>query len=129
MEIGSAITFLHFPEIIDNERGHLTFIEGGGTHIPFEIKRVFYVYGVPDTKVVRGRHAHKTCEQILIALSGNVLIEAYQTRYSLCRPNIGLYIPAGVLIEMRDFSQDCVLLVLASEHFDEEDYVKYTNPL
>lgn len=117
---------IEFPTVKD-ERGELTFIEGD-SHIPFEIKRVFYIYDVPFF-AERGGHAHKTCEQVLIAIRGRVRIWVDGVVVSLHDPNKGLYIPPGYQMTMKEFSANCILLVLASEHFDEEDYANETRPI
>ena len=109
-----------------DERGQLVIIEGN-QHIPFEIKRVFYIYG-SDRDVVRGRHANYNSEFVLINVSGSSKVKVddgkKQQVYDLDRPNIGVYIPKMVWKDMYDFSEDSVLLVLASEHYDPEEYIR-----
>lgn len=96
-------------------------------NIPFDIKRVYYIF---DTKenVVRGKHAHKKLEQILICVSGSCEIkteESGQTKtYLLDSPTQGLYIGGLVWREMFNFSKNAVLLVLASDYYDETDYIR-----
>jgi glyoxylate utilization-related uncharacterized protein len=113
------------PKITD-PRGNLTFIEGG-RHVPFEIKRVFYLYDVPGG-ADRGGHALRTCQQFLIALSGSfdvVLQDGEQKqRYHLNRSYYGLYIPPMVWREMENFSSASVCLSLASTAYDEADYYR-----
>src|SRR5438132_6660176 len=106
---------------ISNPSGNLTFIEGG-RHIPFEIKRVYYLYDVPGG-AERGGHSHKQLHQLLIALSGSfdVVLDDGQrrVRQHLNRSYCGLYIPPMIWREIDNFSGGSVCLVLASERFDE----------
>jgi hypothetical protein len=121
----SECKLLDFPKITD-PRGNLTFIEGLG-HIPFEIKRVYYLYDVPGGSL-RGGHAHKALEQIIIALSGSfdVLLDdgGKKEIYRLNSPSNGLLVTPMVWRELNNFSSGSVCLVLASEHFSEEDYYR-----
>jgi len=116
---------IELPKITD-PRGNLTFIEGK-RHIPFEIKRVYYLYGVPGG-AVRGRHAHKDLEQLMIAISGSfdvVLDDGYERkRFHLDRSYLGLYIPPMIWRELDNFSPASVCLVLASQKYDESDYYR-----
>jgi dTDP-4-dehydrorhamnose 3,5-epimerase-like enzyme len=121
----SECKLLDFPKITD-PRGNLTFIEGSD-HIPFEIKRVYYLYDVPGGSL-RGGHAHKALEQIIIALSGSfdVLLDdgGKKEIYRLNSPSKGLLVTPMVWRELNNFSSGSVCLVLASEHFSEEDYYR-----
>lgn len=114
---------LQLPKISD-PRGNLTFIEGG-SHIPFAIKRVFYLYDVPGG-AERGGHALKTCEQLLIAVSGSfdVLLSdgSENQRFHLGRATTALYIPPMLWREMNNFSSGSVCLALASEPYDPTGY-------
>lgn len=110
-----------------DERGHLVVIEGI-KDIPFEIKRVFYIYG-SDTDVVRGKHANRKSEFVLVNVSGQSKVKIIdgkgnETVISLNRPHMGLYIPKMVWKEMYDFSKDSVLLVLSSETYDAQEYIR-----
>lgn len=117
--------FVDFP-IVHDVRGNLTFIEGR-RHIPFEIKRVYYLYDVPGG-AERGGHAHKELQQIIIAMSGSfdvVLDDGLRKRrFHLNRSFYGLYIPNMIWREIDNFSSGSVCMVLASEHFDEADYYR-----
>jgi hypothetical protein len=120
---------LDLPKIAD-PRGNLTFIEGG-RHVPFDIKRVFYLYDVPGG-ADRGGHALKQCHQFLIAMSGSfdVLLDdgREKRRIQLNRSYHGLHLPPMVWREMDNFSSGAVCLVLASESYSEADYYReYTN--
>lgn len=110
---------------IEDPRGNLSVIENDV--IPFEIKRVYYLYDVPSG-AERGGHAHKEQLEFLIALSGSfdvVLNDGNeQINITLNRPNVGLLIPTGVWRELQNFSSGSVCLVLASAVFEEEDYIR-----
>ncbi len=114
---------LEFPTFPD-ERGTLAFLEAG-RHVPFEIRRIFYLYGVPAGKA-RAAHALRTCQQILIPIAGSfeVLLDDGFRKKTCCldQASIGLYVPPRVWRELVNFSADAVCLVLASELFDPADY-------
>lgn len=116
---------IDLPKITD-PRGNLTFIEGG-RHVPFALKRVFYLYDVPGG-ADRGGHALKQCHQFLIAMSGSfdvvVLDGKEKQRIHLNRSYNGLYLPPMVWREMDNFSSGSVCLVLASETYSEADYFR-----
>ena len=122
MELYRKVTF---PELGD-ERGNLVVVEGG-RDIPFEIKRAFYIYG-SDATVVRGCHANRQSEFVLINVSGSskVMVTDGTSKevISLSRPRDGLYIPKMIWKEMYDFSPDSVLMVLASTHYDGSEYIR-----
>lgn len=96
-------------------------------NLPFEVKRVFYTYDIPGG-VDRGAHAHKECHQFLIAASGSFEVEmddgVNKKTIVLNRPYNGLHIPPGIWASQKDFSSGAVCLVLASEGFEEEDYIR-----
>ena len=120
------VRMLEFPQHGD-ERGHLVVAEGKGD-IPFDIKRVFYMYG-SDGDVVRGRHANRRTEFVLINVAGQSKVRVEDGRgneavFSLNRPHTGIYLPTMTWKEMYDFSPDSVLLVLASEHYDGNEYIR-----
>lgn len=111
-----------------DERGKLIALESCSDQIPFEVRRVYYIYDTtPGT--VRGRHAHKALKQVLICVSGACTIECEmldgtKSEHRLDWPDKGLMISGLVWRNMKDFSKDAVLMVLASEHYDESDYVR-----
>ena len=114
---------ISLPKISD-PRGNLTFVEGEG-HVPFGIQRVYYLYDVPGGST-RGGHAHKKLQQLIIAVSGSfdvILQEGEcEKRFHLNRPQFGLYVCPMIWREMDNFSSGSVCLVLASTHFDDDDY-------
>ena len=116
---------IDLPKITE-ARGNLTFVEGG-RHVPFEIKRVYYLYDVPGG-AERGGHAHKALHQLVIAMSGSfdlVLDDGYERkRIHLNRSYIGLYIPPMMWREIDNFSSGSVCMVLASDYCDESDYYR-----
>lgn len=116
---------LDLPQIHD-PRGDLTFIEGG-SHVPFDIARVYYLYNVP-VDAERGGHAHKELEQIVFALSGSFRMKiddgTTKSEYWLRDPRKGLHISRMVWREMDAFSQGAVCMVLASHRYDEADYYR-----
>jgi hypothetical protein len=116
---------VELPKVAD-ARGNLTFVEGG-EHVPFEIRRVFYLYDVPPGSS-RAGHALRTCEQFLIAVAGafDVILDdgTRRERIRLCRPSMGLYLAPLVWRELESFSPSSACLVLASERYSESDYCR-----
>jgi hypothetical protein len=120
-----ACHIVNLPKITD-ARGNLTFVEGG-RHIPFDIKRAYYLYDVPGG-AERGGHTHKDLHQLIIAISGAfdiVLDDGHEKkRYHLNRSYFGLYVCPMIWREMDNFSSGAVCLVLASNLYDEADYYR-----
>ena len=116
---------LDFKDLGD-ERGKLVVIEGE-KDIPFEIKRVFYIYG-SDSKVVRGQHANKESEFVLVNVAGKSKVRVTdgidEHIVELSKPMQAIYIPKMVWKDMYDFSNDSVLLVLASSHYNAAEYIR-----
>ena len=114
-----------FPQVND-PRGNLSFVEGQ-VHVPFDIARVYWLYDVPGG-AERGGHAHRDLQQVVIAMSGSfdiVLDDGrISQRFHLNRSYAGLYIPSMVWREIDNFSSGSVCMVLASEVFDEDDYIR-----
>lgn len=125
MSIENKYRILEFPELGD-ERGNLIVIEGG-IQIPFDIQRVFYMYGSDDT-VVRGQHANRKSEFVLINVSGTSKVrvdDGYEERIiELNKPKMGIYLDKMVWKDMYDFSPDSVLIVLANTHYDGSEYIR-----
>lgn len=111
---------------ISDPRGNLTPIEGGGD-IPFDIKRVYYLYDVPSGES-RGGHAHKELRQLIIAANGSFTITLddgeNKKAITLNRPYQGLLIVPGIWRDLDDFSSGAVMMCLASEHYVESDYIR-----
>jgi hypothetical protein len=125
MSLKELCPIIQFSDFGD-KRGKLVVVEGG-IGIPFEIKRVFYIYE-SDSTVVRGQHANKDSEFVLINVSGESKVRITDGKEELIvelnRPMMGLYIPKMIWKDMYDFSSDSVLLVLASTHYDGNEYVR-----
>ena len=110
-----------------DERGHLVVIEGN-KDVPFDIKRIFYIYG-SDPNVIRGQHANRETEFVLVNVAGKSKVKVYDGKgneaiFILNRPHTGIYLPTMVWKDMYDFSEDSVLLVLASEAYNPNEYIR-----
>ncbi len=125
------VRMIEFKDIVDENNkerpmGHLTPIESG-QDIPFEIKRIYYLTRVPEN-TIRGFHSHKELQQVLLCLNGRVTISVatpYEKELiTLDDPARGLYIGPMIWREMYDFSPGSVLVVLASQHYNEEEYIR-----
>ena len=116
---------VELPKIVD-ERGNLTFIESG-RHLPFDIKRVYYLYDVPGG-ASRAAHGHKALHQLMIAMSGSFDVTLddgrSKQRFHLNRSYQGLYITPMMWRDLDNFSSGAVCMVLASEFYDESDYFR-----
>lgn len=117
--------YLTFP-VHGGVGGKLVALEKG-ENFPFDIKRVYYVWGV-GAQVVRGKHAHRQLEQVVICTSGScdfILDDGHERiTVRLDSPTRGLYIPPKIWGEFTNFSPDCVVMVLASDYYDEADYIR-----
>ena len=119
---------IDLPKILD-PRGNLT-VAQSMDHIPFNVSRVYWVYDVPAGES-RGGHAHKQCREFIVAASGSFTVtldDGYtQTSYHLNHPWQGLYVETEVWRTLNDFSSGAVCLVLASDPFEEDDYIRDYN--
>ena len=120
------IRSLEFPDYGD-ERGHLVVVESMN-QIPFQIQRVFYIYG-SDSNVVRGSHANRKSEFVLINVAGTSKVKIKDGKgneiiYCLNRPRTGIYLPSMVWKDMYDFSSDSVLLCISSQVYDPDEYIR-----
>jgi hypothetical protein len=111
---------------LKNRAGNITVVNNND-NIPFEVKRIFYIYDIPGGED-RGAHAHKDCHQFLIAVSGSFEVEmddgTNKRTVTLNRPYYGLHIPPGIWAAEKGFSSGAVCLVLASHKYDEKDYIR-----
>ena len=128
MNLKEKCPILNFKDLGD-ERGKLVVIEGNDS-IPFDIKRVFYIYG-SDATVVRGQHANRESEFVLINVAGTSKVRitdgSEEFIVELNKPMMGVYIPKMIWKDMYDFSADSVLLVLANTHYDGKEYIRDYN--
>ena len=112
--------------VLGDERGSLIALEENH-NVPFDVKRVFYIYGTQEG-VPRGQHSHYKTKQLLIAINGGCKVTLddgnIKETYTLNKPNIGLFQDALIWGTMHDFSNDCVLMVLADTYYDETDYIR-----
>ena len=118
-------SIIQLPKI-HNPAGNITAIENH-INIPFDVKRIFYIYDIPGGED-RGAHSHKECHQFLVAASGSFEIELNDGKtkrtVTLNRPYYGLHIPPGIWAAEKGFSSGAICLVLASEKYDENDYIR-----
>ncbi|AWS49991.1 MULTISPECIES: sugar 3,4-ketoisomerase [Providencia] len=125
MKLVNTIEF----KTLGDDRGSLVSLEQN-KNIPFEVKRIYYIFGTKEG-VSRGFHAHKNLQQVAICVKGScrfVLDDGHnKDEIILDNPNVGLHISNFMWREMHDFSEDCVLIVLASELYDESDYIRDYN--
>lgn len=116
---------VELPRFLD-ARGNLSFVEQNN-HIPFEIKRTYWIYDVPGGEA-RGGHAYYKNQEFIVALSGafDVVVDDGQTqkKFSLNRSYYGLYVPSGLWREIENFSTNSLALEFGSEHFEKEDYIR-----
>ncbi|MHB1947191.1 MAG: sugar 3,4-ketoisomerase [Gammaproteobacteria bacterium] len=114
---------------VEDHRGKLTFVEGMN-HIPFEIKRIYYLYSVPDISD-RGEHAHKNLKQLIIAISGSFNVQLDDgfsiKNFILNNPQEGLLVDSMIWRKLNNFTDDAVCMVLASDYYDESDYFRNYN--
>mgnify|MGYP000967258863 FL=1 len=122
----NKVKMLSFKQNGD-DRGHLVVIEGN-KDVPFDIKRIFYIFG-SDPNVIRGQHANRETEFVLVNVAGKSKVKVYDGKgneaiFILNRPHTGIYLPTMVWKDMYDFSEDSVLLVLASEAYNPNEYIR-----
>lgn len=119
------ITELQEFKVLGDHRGQLVALEAN-RQIPFDVKRVFYIYGTQEG-VPRGNHSHYKTKQFLVAVNGSCKVTLDNGKeketFDLDKPNMGLFQDALIWGSMHDFSNDCVLMVLANEYYDASDYI------
>lgn len=125
MKDTTGVKFIRFKQNGD-ERGHLVVVEGSND-VPFEIARIFYIYE-SDKNVIRGQHANRNSEFVLINVSGTSKVKVdtgtHTEIFELNEPHTGIYIPKMVWKDMYDFSEDSVLLVLSNIKYDPDEYIR-----
>lgn len=125
MEILGTCKILELPKILD-DRGNLTYIEGN-EHVPFDVKRVYWIYDVPGGEK-RGGHSYRENEEFIIALSGSfdvVLNDGKrEVKYSLNRSFNGIFVPKLIWRQLENFSTNSLALILASTTYNENDYIR-----
>jgi len=125
MDLKDKCPIINFKEVGD-DRGKLVIVEGNES-IPFDIKRVFYIYN-SDFDVIRGQHANRKSEFVLVNVSGTSKVRMSDGKeemiVKLDKPHMGVYIPKMIWKDMYEFSSDSVLLVLASTHYDANEYIR-----
>jgi dTDP-4-dehydrorhamnose 3,5-epimerase-like enzyme len=123
--MNAKVKIIDLPKIEDS-RGNLSFIEGN-KHIPFDIKRVYWIYDVPGGEF-RGSHAYKTLHEFIIAISGSfdvVLDDGKEKKtYSLNRSYYGIYVPNLIWRSLENFSTNSLCLILSSDYYDANDYIR-----
>lgn len=121
----NKVQLIHLPKITD-PRGNLSFFESN-KHIPFEIKRTYWIYDVPGGEI-RGSHAFKESQEFIVALSGSFDVVLHdgieETRYSLNRSYFGLYVPNMLWRRLENFSTNSLALIVSSVFYDEKDYIR-----
>jgi hypothetical protein len=119
--------WIELPRIVDAKDGVISVAEVG-RHVPFDIKRVYYIYHLKSGDSQRGKHAHRRLQQVLFCLNGSMRLDLDdgKRRWSerLDRPERGAYLGPKLWHEMREFEHNCILMVLASDFFDEADYIR-----
>jgi len=109
------------------EKGKLSFMESG-KDVPFEVKRIYYIYDIEDLNIKRGYHAHKTLKQVIFCLNGSFVLEldnGFEKREILLnKPNKGILIDFNIWRNMKNFSKNVVIMVVASDYYDENDYIR-----
>jgi dTDP-4-dehydrorhamnose 3,5-epimerase-like enzyme len=120
-------SFIELKTIVDGIDGTISVAENFN-HIPFEIMRTYYIYNLGNPKAVRGKHAHKKLEQVLFCINGTCEIGLddgeNQQGVILDKPDIGIYLGIELWHTMKKFSHNCILLVLASDVYNESDYIR-----
>jgi dTDP-4-dehydrorhamnose 3,5-epimerase-like enzyme len=123
-------SLIELPTIQDGIDGTISIAEGS-RQIPFKIKRVYYVYNLANQTAIRGKHAHKKLEQVMFCISGSFLMKLNDGQNEeelwVYKPNVGIYIGVDLWHTMTNFSSNCILLVLASDYYEESDYIRDYN--
>ena len=122
--------FVNLPVIPDGIDGKLSVAESI-VNIPFEIKRVYYIYDLENSQAIRGRHAHRQLEQVIFCINGSFILGlddgTNKEELIINQRNTGVYLGTGLWHTMSGFSKDCILLVFASDYYNESDYIRDYN--
>lgn len=119
--------FITLKRVVDERDGVLSIMEAQ-KDIPFDIKRVYYINHLDNQQSVRGKHAHKTLQQVIFCINGSFKLAlddgTNKQEIHMWKDNVGVVIGTGLWHEMHSFSSGCVLLVVASDYYDESDYIR-----
>ena len=119
--------YIELPRVVDERDGVLSIMEGN-KDIPFDIRRVYYINHLENLQSIRGKHAHKTLEQVIFCINGSFVLSLDDGQNKqdihMWRDNIGVILGTGLWHEMHSFSSGCILLIVASDYYDEADYIR-----
>ncbi len=123
-EFDNKFCLINFPTFKEDD-GTLSFLESQN-HIPFKIERIFYVFNVPENSI-RGKHGHINNHEVIIAISGSFEINLFDGNkthsFTLNQPNMGLYVPPMIWVELGSFSKDAICMVINSDVYDTNDHI------
>jgi dTDP-4-dehydrorhamnose 3,5-epimerase-like enzyme len=126
MKVKNSV-LIELPRIPDGIDGTLSVAEYG-KNIPFQIKRVYYIYDLENSSATRGKHAHKELEQVIFCLNGSFILRLddgeNKEEILMNRRNVGVFLGKGLWHTMSDFSANCILLIIASDNYEESDYLR-----
>ena len=121
------IKYIKLPIVDYGQKGKLSFMEAN-KHIPFNIKRIYYIYDIKDLTVIRGGHAHRTLQQAIFCLNGSFTLELdngnEKKEIYLNKPNEGVIIGTKIWHNMKKFSKNTIIMVIVSDYYNEEDYIR-----
>ncbi len=119
--------YIELPRVVDERDGVLSIMEGN-KDIPFDIKRVYYINHLENLQSVRGKHAHKALQQVIFCINGSFILSLddglNKQDILMWRDNVGVILGTGLWHEMHSFSSGCILLVVASDYYNEADYIR-----
>lgn len=120
-------SIIELPLIKDAKDGLIS-VANSSDNIPFEFKRAYYIYGLNNPNAIRGMHAHKKLQQVIFCINGSFSLSlddgSQKQVITLDRPNIGIYMGIELWHTMKNFSKDCIILVFASDYYNENDYIR-----
>jgi dTDP-4-dehydrorhamnose 3,5-epimerase-like enzyme len=119
--------YIELPRIVDERDGVLSIMEGN-KDIPFEIKRIYYINNLENRQSIRGKHAHKALQQVIFCINGSFVLSlddgVKQQDIHMWQDNVGVILGSGLWHTMHSFSSGCILLVVASDYYEENDYIR-----